>query len=197
MNESSEPSTLDGVLDRIDPADSEPDQISVGDILEVLGPRSFGPFLLVAGLVTLAPLVGDIPGVPTIIGVIVFLISVQLLVGRETFWLPGVLLRRSVAADKMRRAVGWMRRPAQFLDRFLRRRLAWLTAGRMIRMVAAACLMIAVAMPFMEVVPFSANVAGAALSGFGLALVTRDGVALLIAFGFTFGVAGVLGFAFF
>lgn len=32
-----------------------------------VGRRSFGPTLLLAGLVTLAPIVGDIPGVPVLI----------------------------------------------------------------------------------------------------------------------------------
>jgi hypothetical protein len=41
--------------------------------------------------------------------------------------------------------------------------------------IAIACLAIAAAMPPMEVVPFSANGAGAALTAFGLALIAHDG----------------------
>ena len=47
-------------------------------------------------------------------------------------------------------------------------------------------------MPFMEVVPFSANLAGAALAAFGLALVARDGLLALIAFLITAATAGLL-----
>ena len=40
-------------------------------------------------------------------------------------------------------------------------------------------------MPVMEVIPFSANAAGAALTAFGLSLIARDGLLALIAFTFT------------
>lgn len=54
----------------------------------MIGRRSFGPLLLMAGLIILAPVVGDIPGVPSIMGVFIVLVSVQLLIGQEHFWLP-------------------------------------------------------------------------------------------------------------
>ncbi|HUO86681.1 MAG TPA: exopolysaccharide biosynthesis protein [Thermoanaerobaculia bacterium] len=48
------------------------------------------------------------------------------------------------------------------------------------RIIAGACLVIAVAMPAMEVVPFSANLAGIVLLAFGLALVGFDGLVALV-----------------
>ena len=53
------------------------------------------------------------------------------------------------------------------------------------RVIAAFCVLIALGMPPMEMIPFSANLAGAALAAFGLALIARDGVLALIAFAFT------------
>lgn len=76
--------------------------------------------MLLAGLITLAPVIGDIPGVPTIVGAVVFLFAGQLLFGRKCFWLPRWLLRRSIARDRLDVALGWLRRPARFCDRFLR-----------------------------------------------------------------------------
>lgn len=38
------------------------------DVLDIIGHRSFGPLLLFAGIVMLAPVVGDIPGVPVLMG---------------------------------------------------------------------------------------------------------------------------------
>ncbi len=40
-------------------------------------------------------------------------------------------------------------------------------------------------MPVMEFIPFSANIAGIALTALGLSVITRDGLLALIAFGFT------------
>ena len=47
------------------------------------------------------------------------------------------------------------------------------------------CIIIAISMPAMEVVPFVANAAGAALTAFGLSLIAHDGLLALIAFVFT------------
>ncbi|HEX3034413.1 MAG TPA: exopolysaccharide biosynthesis protein [Thermodesulfobacteriota bacterium] len=73
-------------------------------ILKLVGRRSFGPLLLVAGLVTLLPIICDIPGVPTIMGIFVLLIAGQLLFRREHLWLPCWMLNRSVPRDKLRKS---------------------------------------------------------------------------------------------
>ena len=64
------------------------EKVSIDSIMEMIGRRSFGPLLLLAGLIILAPVIGDIPGVPTIMGVFILLVAVQLLIGQEHFWLP-------------------------------------------------------------------------------------------------------------
>jgi hypothetical protein len=97
------------------------ERVSVNAMLEAVGRRSFGPLISLAGLVTLSP-VGDIPGVPTMVAVLVLLLSTQLLWGRSSFWLPGWLLRRSIARTKLTKSIGWLERPARFIDRFLRPR---------------------------------------------------------------------------
>lgn len=174
---------LEELLDQITEADQQDGgQVSVEAVLASVGRRSFGPVLLVVGLATLAPLIGDIPGVPTLMATIVVITSVQLLLGRRYFWLPGWILRRSVSGRKMNKALEWSRRPARFIDRFLSRRLVMFAEGPAEYLIAILCLMIALAMPLMEVVPFSANGAGLALTAFGLALIMRDGLLSLIAF---------------
>ena len=185
MSKDQELTNLEQLLDRVGEAAHDGDRVSLGTILEVVGRRSFGPLLLVAGLVTLLPIIGDIPGVPIIMGVLVVLIAGQLLVRREHFWLPRWLLQRSVAQDKLRTALTWLRSPARFVDRWLRPRLPGFTHHTAIYVIALVCVGIAAAMPAMEVIPFSANVAGAALTAFGLALIAHDGLLALLAFVFT------------
>jgi hypothetical protein len=172
---------LEPLLDRVCEAKSEEGQVSLGAILDEVGHRSFGPLLLVAGLVTLAPLVGDIPGVPTVMGIFVILTSAQLLLGRDHFWLPDWLLRRSVGREKVEKGVSWMRRPARWIDRVLRPRLSFLVQGPGLWIVAVASLLVGLGLPPMELVPFSANIAGLALSAFGLALITKDGLVAIVA----------------
>lgn len=176
-----QPKTLEQLLDRIAGAASDHGRVSLGAVLDAVGRRSFAPLLLLAGLITLAPIVGDIPGVPTLMGLLVLLTGGQLLFGRDHFWLPNWMLARSLDQQKLCKAVGWMRRPARFVDRLTRPRLTVLTDDGGHYLVAGACIAIAMAMPPMEFVPFSANGAGAALTAFGLALLARDGVIALIA----------------
>lgn len=180
-----EPSNLEELIDQIDEIAKDRQQVTLNAVFEKIGRRSFGVFLLVPGVVTLAPIIGDIPGVPTIMASLVVLTAIQLLLQRGHFWLPKWLLTRSVARDKIFKALGWMRPPARFVDRFLRPRLPILVQDGGVYAIAVVCIVIAAATPAMELVPFSANGAGAALTSFGLSLTARDGLLALLAYIFS------------
>jgi hypothetical protein len=169
------PADLEEVLDAIEHATNGAARVSFGDVVRAVGRRSFGPLLLLPGLIIFAPIVGDIPGVPTAMAFVVAVIAGQMLLQREHFWLPRWVLDRSLAADKVAKAAGWLREPARFVDRFLRPRLEVFVTGPGEYTIAAVALAIALFTPAMEVVPFSANGAGAVLTAFGLALIARDG----------------------
>jgi hypothetical protein len=192
MHKNQNITTLEQLLKRIGEAVKDQKRVSLGLILEVVGQRSFGPILLVAGLVMLAPIIGDIPGVPVMMGVLVVLTAGQLLFRREHLWLPRWMLKRSVAQDKLDKALGWMRPPARFVDRLLRQRLTMFTEGAGVYVIAIVCIVIGAATPVMEAVPFSANGAGAALTVFALSLIAHDGLLALLAFLFTAGTLGLV-----
>ncbi|WP_322520397.1 exopolysaccharide biosynthesis protein [Guyparkeria halophila] len=166
--------------------------IRLGTVLDIVGRRSFGPMLLLAGLITVAPLVGDIPGVPTLIGIFVFLIALQLMLRRDHFWLPSFLLERRIRQRTLHKAVVWMMPTARFTDRFLRPRLTFLVNGGASYGVAVLAMLVSLLMPVMEFIPFSANAAGLTLTIFGLALIARDGVLALAGFALTGGSVGVI-----
>ncbi|MGO1343897.1 MULTISPECIES: exopolysaccharide biosynthesis protein [Chromohalobacter] len=184
---------LTHLLERIGQAPRRDDErVQLGDMLTAVGQGSFGSLLLVPGVITLLPLVGDIPGVPTLMALLVLLVAGQLLLGRRTFWLPQWLLKRSVSRAKLDKAVAWMRKPARAIDRLLKPRLTWLTQRAGTYLVALFCFLIALAMPLMEVVPFSANGAGLALMMFGLSLMANDGLWALLALILTGGTVGAV-----
>ena len=183
---------IEGLLTRIDAASKGKRRVSLEDLYEEVGSRSFGPLMLLAGIVTLAPLVGDIPGVPTTIGLLVILVSSQMVIGRTSFWLPGFLLHRSVSSAKLRKALSWLQRPARFVDRLVRPRLAALAGGAATRVIACLCLLVGMAMPVMDFVPFTANIAGLALTAFGLSLIAHDGLLAIGALVFTLLAVGLV-----
>lgn len=188
MNEQNKIESLEQLLERISETEAEGDQATLKDILQVIGNRSFGTFLLLAGIITLAPIIGDIPGVPTLMAIIVFLTSIQLLLNKKGLWLPDFLLNRSADKKKLHKTMKKMKTPAQYIDRLLKPRLIYLVNNSMIYVIAVICLGIALVMPVMEFIPFSANLAGVALTSFGLALIARDGLLALIAYVFTAGI---------
>jgi len=179
--------SLEELLDRIRESDAEDDRVALGSILDVFGHRSFGPLLTLAGLVTLAPLVGDIPGVPTTMGVLVVLTAAQILIRRDSVWLPKWLLDRSVNQGKLHKALGWLRKPSRFVDRLTRPRLTMVFRGPGQIGLAVVCLGVGAVMPLLEAIPFSANAAGIALTLLGLSLISRDGALALAGIAVTVG----------
>ncbi len=169
------------LIERMDGLAQRRQKVTLRALYELVGPRSFGPWMLLAGLIVVAPVVGDIPGVPTSTGILILLVAGQMLIGRSEFWLPNWMLKRSVASGKLRKALSWLRKPAKWADSVVHPRLTYLVSAGGARVVAALCVLIALMLPFMEVVPFSANLAGLALVAFGLSLVAHDGVVAIVA----------------
>src|SRR5690606_32618166 len=157
-------------------------------MLHATGQRSCGAQSLVPGLLVFSSL-PCIPGLPSIFAEIITLIAVQLLLGRRHIWLPDWLLKRTASRSKYDRAMAFLKRPSKYIDRLLRQRLTFLTEGIAVRFNAVLCLLIAATMPPLELIPFGNTTAGAAWSILGLGMVARDGVLLLLAFGFFLGLA--------
>ncbi|MDZ7691281.1 MAG: exopolysaccharide biosynthesis protein [Balneolaceae bacterium] len=178
----SPPETLEELLDRINKAATDKEQVSLDDILDEVGDRSFGPLMLLAGLVILAPIVGDIPGVPSIMGVFVILTASQMLFQQEHFWLPDWLLNQQIDQEKLCKGLEWLQSPAYYFDRLMRRRLEFLVTGISAYIIAVVCILISLALPAMEFIPFSANFAGLAISAFGLSLIAYDGLVAAFAY---------------
>jgi hypothetical protein len=118
-------------------------------------------------------------------GVIVFLVAVQILFQRDNLWFPSTILKRSVKKDKLQNALEKIDKPAGYVDRILKPRLQSITTGAMVYPTAIVCICISLAMPVMEFIPFSANFAGAALTAFGLSFIAKDGLMALFGYVFT------------
>lgn len=179
------PRSLEELLASIEAIEAPSGRIRFDEVLEAIGRRAFGPLLLLAGLVVLLPVIGDIPGVPLLMACFTLLVCVQLLIGRRTFWLPAWLRNRSMPRDKVHKALGWLHKPARLIDRLLHDRLTFMTSELGNRLAALACLVIALCLPPMELIPFSANLAGLALTLFGLSIMARDGLLAIFAFALT------------
>lgn len=152
--------------------------------------------LLVTAFLTIIFLVPvSIPGVSTVFGAAILLLSISRIVHRP-LWLPEKLKHRVVSTDKLRsgmqRGLKWFRR----LERVsVPRRLRSLTgAGVMgfinnLGLILGAALLMA---PF-GLIPFSNTLPAVALLFFAIGLLQRDGVCILL--GHLMNVASIVYFA--
>lgn len=180
-----EPHSIEEVLESIEDLGEDREEVCVGDALDEFGRRSFGPMLLLLPLIEFSP-VGGIPGAPTFLALMIALIAGQLLFGRDHVWLPAFLERRAVNGDKLARAAHHLDGAAAAIDRWFRGRLKWLTKGVWPRIAAAMILLLCCMVPPLEFVPFASSAPMLAIAAFGLALMVRDGLLMLIAFTLSF-----------
>lgn len=172
---------VEDVLDRLDETAGERDRVSIDDAVEALGDRGWGPFLFVPAILEISP-IGGIPGLPTLLALIIAIFAVQIALGRDRMWLPGFLGRRSVSSERMRKSVEKVRPIGRRLDKWFHGRLPQLTSDRVTRVAAVAVLFLCLTVPPLELLPFASTAPMAAIAIFGLALMVRDG--LLMALGF-------------
>ncbi|MBP0439357.1 exopolysaccharide biosynthesis protein [Tianweitania sediminis] len=158
------------------------DQVSVDDAVKEIGDDAFAPLLLIPALIAVTPASG-IPGLSAVCGIIIALISVQMVFRRECLWLPQFILRQSVSRSSLQKARDWMVKPARVIDWVTRKRLSFLVRYPFSIGPALFCLGAGLCMPFLEVIPFSASFMAGAVSLFALALVTEDGLLAVLAFG--------------
>lgn len=176
----SQPDTLGEILDGFEALAQSHPRVAVADLVDAVGPRSYGPFLIVPALIEISPL-GGVPGIPTALAAVVVLFALQMLSGRKRMWMPGWLARRDVAAEKMKRLVASARPMSARMDRWFHGRLRWLTSGLGIRLAALACIALACMVPPLELIPFASSVPMGAIALIGLALLVRDGALMIVA----------------
>jgi hypothetical protein len=159
-------------------------QVSVQDVVSLLGPRSFAPIILAIGLIAVTP-IDSIPTLPTTFGVIVLLTVGQMLIGRRSLWLPRGIARRALPADGLKKALHWLDPYAAKADSWFGMRLTVFTHGPFLTLIALCCAALAAVMPFLELLPLVSTLPALAFVAFGIALLMRDGVAALLGLAFT------------
>lgn len=178
-----QPRNLTQVLDRLEESAEGEEKVTIDAMLDSVGRRSFGPLILVPGLIAMSPLSG-IPTLPSILGVIVVLIAGQMLIGKEHFWLPQKALNRKIEKKAFTKGIRALRPVGRFVDRLLQPRLTFLTKNIGNKLVALVCIVVGATMPPLEILPFLATTAGAALTLFSLALIANDGLLALLGYCF-------------
>ncbi|MEQ8212022.1 MAG: exopolysaccharide biosynthesis protein [Lacipirellulaceae bacterium] len=174
--EKSSPDTLTDVIDQLEEKAGEDGELTVQDALDEFAGRVFGPLLVIPAMVVVTPL-GAVPTIPTAMAVFIVLIASQALFGKKYPWLPNLITERSVEESQLKESMKKFRPWAKWIDAVLKPRLKWLVEGPMKYVIALVCLLMAAAIPPLELAPFACFIPGSAVLLLGLAMMAKDGLA--------------------
>ncbi|MEA4880757.1 MAG: exopolysaccharide biosynthesis protein [Synergistaceae bacterium] len=152
----------------------EGEDLTLGELSAAVGKRGFGILLILLSLPSALPF--PAPGYSTPFGIILFLLSLQILAGRRTPWLPSWARRRVI---KRSTADGMISGGAKFfayLEKFIRPRYTSLT-GRTGTRFCALLLLVMSGLMILPI-PLTNTLPAMVIFCVGVALTERDGLAL-------------------
>ncbi|WP_323769718.1 exopolysaccharide biosynthesis protein [Antarctobacter sp.] len=172
--------TVEQIVDALREEASGDGDVSVGDVLDRIGKRGFGPLMLIPALVVVTP-IGGIPTVPTLFAMTVALLALQVIFGRRSLWLPRVIRDRALARKRLMQATDKARPVARRLDGLFGKRFEALTRPPAPRVAAGLALMLCLTIPPLEFIPFAALLPVSGIALLGLAITLRDGLVMALA----------------
>ena len=161
-------------------SETEGDSVSVGDLLNAVGRRSYGPVILLLGFIAISPLT-IIPGATILVALITLIFTLQMVFGRPYPWIPKKALEFSFPRKHMVSGVEMADKYVVQIDRFLKPRLGFLTRPPFVNLVALACVGAALVTLPLSFIPFGPVVPSLAILLFGLAITARDGFIIILA----------------
>lgn len=153
---------------------STSDEMSIGELLDALEDRAFGMALLLFALPCCLPFVY---GLPQVVSVPMLLISLQLVAGRHTLWLPEGVKRRTFSRAAFTDVATRSQKYLRWFEALARPRLSFLTRNGPERIfglaLAVFCVSIAIPLPATNTVP------GIAVAIMSIGFIERDGVLVI------------------
>jgi hypothetical protein len=151
------------------------ERLTVREIMAVLQDRAFALLVVLLGLPNCLPMP---PPIPLVCGLLLALVAIQIVFGRDVPWLPRQLMNRSVARTDVERAVGRAVPAFRRLERISRPRMTFLDTPFAMRLMGAVILILSLGLlfapPFVGQIPL-----GLAVCLVGLGLVERDGLVVM------------------
>lgn len=160
-------------------------RISLGVLRDALGDRGFGVLLFIFALPNLVPV--NIPLLSAVLGLPLVLLAAQLTYGRHKPWFPRWLTERSFPREGFANVVLRSLPYLEGAERLLRPRLTVLLSWTGERLIGLAILILALVL-FLPI-PFANWLPACAIAIIGLAIVEKDGLAVLV--GLAVGVASL------
>ncbi|QHQ35041.1 exopolysaccharide biosynthesis protein [Algicella marina] len=171
-------SSLDTFINDLNSA-ADGEKTSIGEILDAIGSRSFGPLLMALGLASASP-IGAIPLATPIIVALTLIVAGQILVGCSHIWVPDRLCRQEMSSDKLSKTADYIQTFFNWISVLTSERLSWMLDPPMPRVAALVAILLALSMLPVILIPGGVLPASVALAFIGLGMTTRDGLILLV-----------------
>lgn len=167
-------------------------KITLRELMERIGEQGLLLVCAIASLPFLIPV--SIPGVSTVFGAAIILVSIAITLNRMP-WLPKKILDREMDAEKLRPALEKGANVVSRLDRFLKPRMEAFTTGAAVnRLNGMAITLAGVLLMFpLGLIPFSNTLPGIAILLLSAGMLQRDG--LIVLAGHVFNVITIVYFA--
>jgi hypothetical protein len=155
--------------------ESGPDRIALSELARQLHSRVWGGLLVVFAAINVIPLP---PGTNTVIAIPLVLVSAQMVFGRSSPWFPRWIDRRGVTKTELHKLIEKMGPFEARVERIFRPRLGELTGPAATRAIGLLCMILSVVagLPILMI----HNAPAVAILLFGLALIYRDGVLVIV-----------------
>jgi hypothetical protein len=157
-------------------AEGDGERLTFREILTTLRHRAFGFTLLIFALPCCLPMP---PGIPTVCGVAIVIIALNLIASRQRLWLPGAIANKSIARADLRRIVDRVAPYLERLERICKPRFAIVTepVGKVLIGIVIFALGFVMILP----IPLLGNKPpGLAASVIAFGMTERDGLIVLI-----------------
>ena len=151
------------------------DRLTLSELSARLRDRAWGGLLLIFAAINLLPLP---PGVTTVTGIPLIVLTAQMVAGRSRPWFPRKFDQRGVGKDHLRRIAEKMRPWEEKIERVLKPRLCMLTNHRAARVIGLISLLLS-AILWLPI-PLGNHVPALSMTLFALALIYRDGVMAIL-----------------
>lgn len=148
-------------------AEDKPLRVTLKDILELAGERTFGFLFVILSLPSALPI--PAPGYSVPFGIVLFVLAIQLIAGRERPWLPEKWRDRSFDLKQVQKVikagVPWLQR----IETLSRPRLSYICTSRTGRtIIGSAIALMAISMMIPLPLTNTAPAMGIFITGFGL-----------------------------
>jgi hypothetical protein len=159
-----------------DLTEGEGERVTFRDVLSRLRHRAFGFTLLIFALPCCLPMP---PGIPTVCGVAIVIIALNLIGSRQRLWLPSAIADKSIARADLARMIARVAPYLERLEKICKPRLGIVTepVGKILIGIVIFALGFIMILP----IPFLGNMPpGLAASVIAIGMTERDGLIVLI-----------------